>query len=201
MRFRFLISLLIPLMVALLLFEACLRVFRSDILPFVGQAHQPCIYVADGQTGYRYKPNSTGLFQRNFEIDNIVRINSSGFHDVERMPFNPDDSSRHIVVIGDSFTAELMVPVSRTWTQILEREIARSGDAPHVDVINLGLDGTGTDVHLTLLQENVSTYRPDIVVLAFFENDLQDIQRKMEYRECYRDYVLVYSDKSQLEMT
>ena len=200
MPLRFRVSLLIPLMVALLLFEACLRIFQSDILPFVGQAHQRCIYIADRQTGYRYKPNSTGLIRRNFEIDNIVRINSSGFHDIERMPFIPDDTNRHIVVIGDSFTAELMVTVSKTWTQILEREIARSGDAPHVDVINLGLDGTGTDVHLTLLQENVLTYRPDIVILAFFENDLQDIQRKMEYRECYRDYVMVYADRSQLEI-
>ena len=49
--------------------------------------------------------------------------------------------------------------LSKTWTQTLERELHATS------VVNLGLDGTGTDVHLAILKEYLSEHQPEMVIL------------------------------------
>jgi hypothetical protein len=56
-----------------------------------------------------------------------------------------------------------------------------------------------TDVHLLLLQQNLSAYEPDIVILAFFKNDVKDLQRNKRFRECYQGHVLVFESTHQKE--
>jgi hypothetical protein len=64
-------------------------------------------------------------------------------------------------------------------------------------VVNLGLDGTGTDVHLQLLREYLPKLRPDVVVLAFYANDVADLQHGRFQRECHEGYVLSYQTLAQ----
>ena len=189
------ILLLISLLVVL---EASLRLLRSELAPFVSREIFPCIYAEDPQTGYKYKPNITGRISRNIEMDNIVKINSKGFHDIEHT-LGKLSYKRKIVAIGDSFTSSLHVPIAHTWTQVLGRELRQLDDEISTEVFNLGLDGTGTDVHLLILQNNLSTYEPDIVILAFYENDIQDLQRSMRFRECYQGHVVVFENQHQKE--
>lgn len=155
----------------------------------------PPVYVRDEQLGYRYAPGSSGRLCRNFEIDNLVRINSLGFHDIEHSRQSSETDPR-ILVIGDSFTAALHVGVSDGWTQTLQRGL-RSVGHRSAEVVNLGLDGTGTDVHLAILKEYLPVFEPDLVILAFYENDADDVMRKRRFRECYGDYVLVFENDVQ----
>jgi hypothetical protein len=181
----------IGILIGFLVLESALRIFKFAFLPFVAKNHNPCIFVADEKTGFRFKPNSSGWVHRNFEMDNSVDINSIGFHDIEHK--NIGHKQKTILAIGDSFTAGIHVPVSETWTQVLERELSETV------VINLGLSATGTDAHLELLKEHVSTFRPDAVILAFCYNDVTDLEGKIRYLECYNGYVIHYDDQQQKE--
>jgi len=171
---------------ALALAELGLRVARPDA---ASRIEYPCFYLPDARTGFRYAPNGRGHVSGHFEIDNEVALNSLGFYDDE-----PADAARvglRVLAVGDSFTAALNVPRDQVWTAVLERELRARGYAD-ADVVNLGLDGTGTDVQLELLREYVPRLRPQVVLLAFFANDIEDVQNGRFTRECYRDTVLSY---------
>jgi lysophospholipase L1-like esterase len=129
-----------------------------------------------------------------FEIDNEVALNSLGFYDDE--PADAASVGLRVLAVGDSFTAALNVPRDEVWTAVLERELRARGYSD-ADVVNLGLDGTGTDVQLELLREYVPRFRPQVVLLAFFANDLEDVQNGPFTRECYREFVLSYQTPAQ----
>ncbi|MFQ5900924.1 MAG: SGNH/GDSL hydrolase family protein [Thermodesulfobacteriota bacterium] len=124
-----------------------------------------------------------------------MKINSTGFHDVEHDKKNSDKTQR-IVVIGDSFTAAIHVERSKGWTQTLKQRLHKI-DYPSVDVVNLGLDGTGTNVHLAILKQYLPILRPDVVILAFYKNDIKDALSKRKFRECYKGYVLTFQNEWQ----
>ena len=109
-------------------------------------------------------PGATGQVAAHFEIDNRVEINSLGFYDAEP---GPDEAAPRVLVVGDSFTAAMNVERPAVWTAVLERAL-RDGGQPRADVVNLGLDGTGTDVHAALLREYVPRFSPDTVLIAFY---------------------------------
>lgn len=153
----------------------------------------PCIYIKDEQLGYTYKPNATGWIHRNFEIDNIVKTNSIGFHDTEH---KVNGEVPRLLVIGDSFTASIHIDISNGWTQTLEREMLQTYDL-NIEVVNLGLDGTGTDVHLDILEKHLPIFKPELVILAFYENDVEDVLKKRKFRECYERYVLSYQNEEE----
>lgn len=68
---------------------------------------------------------------------------------------------------------------------------------PNIDVVNLGLDGTGTDAHSAILKKYIPIFKPDIVILAFYENDVDDVLKKRKFRECYEAYVLSYQNEEE----
>ena len=200
MKLRFtLLSALISLSVAFVLLESSLRLFKQHLIHFVGETHQPCILVEDDKFGHRYLPNTEGWLHRNFEIDNVVAMNSQGFHDVERDPEYGIGQST-ILAVGDSFTAGLSVPVSETWTQVLESRLNKEYEESTYQVINLGLPGTGTDVHLRILEENLNSYKPEYVILGFFSNDISDVAYNLRYWDCHKGYVLIYENPSHGEV-
>ena len=183
----------VGLLFGLLVSEIVLRLLQP---PQLAVARQPCIYLPDEQIGYRYAPQAVDKISRNFNIDNVVQINALGFHDIEH---DPAESGRYprVLVVGDSFTAALQVPVEAGWSQIAENELSQNGHTS-AEIINLGLDGTGTDVHLALIQQYLPQFQPDIVVVAFYENDITDALSGLKFRECYKGhYVLTYQNVEQ----
>ena len=181
------------LVAVLSLCELFLRILKPEV---VGTNHQPCIYVPNQVTGYSYIPGSSDEMQRNFEIDTRVFINSRGFHDIERAP-EETLQARRIAVIGDSFTASLHVPVSNAWTQVLEKELSQGRKT---DVYNLGLDGTGTDVQVAILKDQFDRGMTfDVVIVAFYRNDADDVAFGPVSRAVHGPYVITYQDESQEE--
>lgn len=179
----------------MLLMELALRLLKPARV--VGISHIPCIYARDELNGYKYIPKSKGWYHRYFEMDNIVIINSLGYHDVERK-YNRDNKGLRIAIIGDSFTAALEVPVSSTWTQVLDLKLNENTKSSK-EVINLGLDGTGTNVHKNILEYYLQSNEVNVVILAFYENDIGDMRVKRTFREVYDDYVLRYQNEDQKE--
>ncbi len=162
--------------------------------PQLSVIRYPCIYQPDDALGFRYAPGARGVVAGHFEIYNEVEINSLGFYDDEPAP--PETSAFRVLAVGDSFTAAMNVARSEVWTAVLERELRARG-LPAADVINLGIDGTGTDVHVELIREYVAKFRPQVVILAFYANDVLDVLNGRFQRECYRGYVLSYQTPEQ----
>lgn len=186
------ILLLLGVLAALVLGEVLLRVLRPPQLAVV---RYPCIYQPDPVLGFRYVPGASGRVAAHFEIDNPVETNTLGFYDDEP---EAGDPSPRVLAVGDSFTAAMNVPRPQVWTAVLERALRAAG-SPRADVVNLGLDGTGTDVHADLLREYVPRLAPDTVLLAFYANDVVDVMRRRFQRECYEGFVLSYQTEAQRE--
>jgi len=181
----------IGLVASLTLAEVVLRVVRPAQL---SRIEYPCIYEPDAEIGFRYIPGSSGRVSGHFEINNWVEINSLGFYDEEPLP--PERSDLRVLAVGDSFTAAMNVPRADVWTAVTERELRTRG-FPTADVVNLGIDGTGTDVHVRLMERFVPRLRPQVVVLAFYGNDYLDVQTGRFTRECWRGTVLSYQTTAQ----
>lgn len=180
------------LALACVLAEGLLRLLEPVM---VGVSYQPCIYVRDEANGYAYRPGSRDRMHRFFDLDAQVAINAGGFHDVEVRA--ADASAWRVAAIGDSFTASLHVPVADGWTQILERELGRHRGR-RGEVRNLGLDGTGTDVQVRILEAQLAQgMRIDTAILAFSGNDVDDVARGLLYREVVEGYVITYQDDAQ----
>lgn len=190
--FKILLSLFVVVL-GLFVSELFLRYLKPAKL--VGFTYMPLVYKLDEQNGYSYQENSRGRMHRNFEIDNEVVINSGGFHDIERNIPDRYENLR-IVALGDSFTASLHVGVLAMWTQILEQHLSKSGAGP-VEVVNLGLDGTGTDIQVNILSSYLRSHQADVVILAFYANDIDDMKLFKIYRENYKGYLITYQSSEQ----
>lgn len=179
--------LLFGIFFTLLLVEIGVRLLK---LPITGYYRSTCVVEADEELGFKFRPNSVAHLEQFHEIDNMIYINSLGFHDVEH-PLEPPGDAVRILVVGDSYTAAGQVPIDQGWTQTMERNLTTPAE-----VINLGVDGTGTDYHLATLQKYVPLLQPNVVILAFYENDLDDILVGTRL-DCYRDHLLVFQSESQ----
>jgi hypothetical protein len=120
------------------------------------------------ERGFALTPNAeTRLWGP--EFDTTIRINAAGFR-MDREP-SPDrvPGTRRIAVLGDSFTFGHGVDVQDRFGEILEREI----DA--LEVLNLGVPGTGTDQQYLLLRDEGFRYSPDLVVLCYLTENITRI--------------------------
>jgi lysophospholipase L1-like esterase len=175
---------LFSLFFVVFLVEIGLRLLKP---PVTFKNSGPCLVVRDNRFGYRYRPNSSGRFQHYNEIDNWIVINSLGFHDIEH-DLTANDG--RILALGDSFTAASQVSVAEGWTQIVQQQLSDTA------VINLGVDGYGTDRQLQLLEYYAPILQPDVVILAFFENDVKDILAST-ILDCFDDHLIAYQTETQ----
>ena len=160
----------------------------------VGFTRYPCIYEPDPVLGYRYAPGARDALYRMFEVDREVQINDDGLHDLARPATR--NAGLRVAAVGGSFTAALALDPAESWTHLLEDELRRRVH-PAAEVWNLGLDGTGTDVHLDVLRRWVPRLRPDAVLLAFYADDFDELAHGRFARECYRDFVLAFQNDEQ----
>lgn len=176
---------LVALGVSLAAGEAIVR-WRAS--PSLVPARWPCVYEPDPRFGFHYTPGAVMPLEGGYD----VKINHLGFHDREPRP----GATLRVLAVGDSFTAGLQVPRARTWPQALEDALHERGFV-RADVVNVGLDGTGTDVHRDLLRAYLPVVHPQVVILAFFANDVLDVLNGRFTRECYRGYILSWQTEAQ----
>jgi lysophospholipase L1-like esterase len=113
---------------------------------------------------YDFQPN-----QRTFTIDKPFVTNSMGFRDDREVPVNKRGEFR-ILSLGDSMAEGLGVSAEDTYASQLERLLGpRYGP---IRVINAGVDCYSTWQEVDLLEEKGMKVQPDVVMLAFFWNDL-----------------------------
>jgi lysophospholipase L1-like esterase len=125
----------------------------------------------DGVTLRRLIPNST-FWHTSIDGKWEFRTNAQGFRDDEDYKYEKPAGQRRILVLGDSHTQGYEVHQSATFAKVLERRLRQEGlDA---QVLNTGISGFGTAEELMFLEHEGMKFHPDVVVLAFFENDFDD---------------------------
>lgn len=163
--------LLIPAMVILGLGELGLRVLRP--LDH-GSSHEHRI--PHPVRGWSLEPGASYVNQVG-AMRVPVQYTRSGWRDIEHNLPKPDDEQR-IVILGDSFMEGYSVALHQLLSRLLEDRL-HAREVP-VRVVNLGVGGYGTLQELLAFREAGTQHEPTLVLLGFYENDLQNNLREFE---------------------
>ncbi|MBI1796485.1 MAG: hypothetical protein HYR74_05480 [Candidatus Eisenbacteria bacterium] len=124
-------------------------------------------HIPDSLAAYRLAPNLDGGIYFYGRVP--IRTNSLGLRDRDYGPRAAGVA--RVLMIGDSQTLGL-VPEPATLARQLERTLARDGR--RWEIINAGVLGYGTEQELIRLRGLLPVYKPDLVVLTVFANDIYD---------------------------
>jgi lysophospholipase L1-like esterase len=148
--------------------EIILRFAAHRVLPGGEWLSTASIFkLDDPPVGFSLKPNGTRILTTGAAYTVRDRLNSFGLNDAERSLEKPPGSSR-ILVLGDSFMFGQGVPRRESLPSRLDRLL------PGVEVINAGIPGYGLEQEYLFYEDRGHRFDPDLLLLAFFFNDLQD---------------------------
>jgi hypothetical protein len=169
---------LLLLTVSMLVMLGIGEIAVSSIL---GSSLRP-IYQFDDRLIFKLVPNSEGsllLPPVNGGETITHRVNSAGFRGPEITEAGPKN---RILVYGDSFIHAPYTKESATFVRQLEGALA-SGLKEPVEVINAGVSSYGPDQISLRLMDDITAYRPDLVIVAIFAgNDFGDLMRNKIFR-------------------
>ena len=129
----------------------------------------PGFFLSDPMRGQRLAANYTGWF-----AGVPVHINSLGLRDDREYDLRKGPRTFRILILGDSVTFGHGSVNEHTYPSLLEQMLRRW--RPDVDwqVWNAAVPGYNTSQELAQLLEVGPAFKPDLVVVGFFENDLMD---------------------------
>jgi len=129
--------------------------------PLVGWWHLPNLYarVPLGQTYHR------------------LITNSAGMRSEREYPKSRPTGRKRVVFLGDSYTAGDGVSNGDRFTDLLEQRF------PHLDALNFGLNGSGTDQQLLIYEAMAADYEADAYVLCIC---IENIARNLY--DCFPSY-------------
>ena len=157
---------LLGLGLCFLMLEFGLRLALFGSLQWQQSGYLPFIRVPHPEFGWLPDSNQTAA-EDAIEYQHLVSTNDKGLRDKAHKYEKPAGTFR-IVVLGDSYMEGTHVPDGKAFPQVLESLLASRG----VEVVNLGVSGFATTAEWLYLQEEGIKYQPDMVLLAFAENDL-----------------------------
>jgi hypothetical protein len=159
------------LIITICLVEATLRFIDFDY---------PTWQRLNENTGTEHYPGVEG-WNRD-EGENYIKINRDGMRGPVHIKKKPSNVFR-VAVIGDSFAEGYQVPLEKTFSAILEKDLNKCMPYGNkkIEVINFGIGDHGTANELFVLREQAWHYEPDIVLLAFFSgNDIRNNSKVLE---------------------
>jgi lysophospholipase L1-like esterase len=166
---------LVSLSVCILLLELSLALFwphKITAKPFFHIQSFFCEY--HPLLGWVNKPDYRDIVKIDDDHDFFITHNSKGLRDREHDYARPDGVKR-VLVLGDSFVWGFGVEDNEVLTSVLE---SRSDT---IEAINCGVSGYGTDQALLFYTDKAYKYDHDLVVYAFYANDLAELSRTISY--------------------
>jgi len=128
-----------------------------------------------------------------FAEDYDFKLNSRGFKDVE-FSQQKEAGTYRIIGLGDSF-AYGVVPYQHNYLTLLEEQLNNNNNQK-IEVLNMGLIGTGPKDYLSVLVNEGLALKPDMVLLSFYiGNDFIDNRITSIDREVLSDrdsYVITF---------
>lgn len=153
--------LLASLVVAVVLAEVVLRLL--DIQD--GRVHLEAFAQYDPLLGWKTAPNvSTKIVTQDYTTN--VHYGPKGLRGRDHAYAKPSGVSR-ILILGDSMVDGYSVPIEDRVSEVLEAKLG-----PGFEVVNLGVSGYSTDQEMLMLETEGLKYRPDLVVLFLYYNDV-----------------------------
>ena len=127
--------------------------------------------------GYRFVP---GLKARMPHESGgyLMRVNQSGFRCDHEFVQAKSNTTRRILLFGDSFTAGDGVSNPKRYGDLLEKIL------DNVEVYNFGLPGTGTDQQYLAYQEFARTLEHNLLIIAVL---VENIRRVAAHYSYYQD--------------
>jgi len=153
--------LLVEFVLLFVIGEAIARLFLPPGLRVI---HPQMLVESNARRIYDHRPN-----QHAFTIDQPFVTNSMGFRDHREVPLNKVGEFR-LLSLGDSMAVGLGVSVGDTYVNQLEILLGRRSDS--VRVMNGAVGGYSIWQEIDLLREKGLHVQPDIVLVAFYWNDL-----------------------------
>ena len=139
-------------------------------LRLIGRGPAVTLNQFDPVTGWAKVPGLR-VQRRTAEFTVDFAFNSLGLREDEGVTPEtlPEDALR-VLCLGDSFVLGYGVQREDHLVDLLERELARGGRP--VEVVNVGTEGWSTDQEVAWLEAHGEEWRPDLVLLLPYENDL-----------------------------
>jgi hypothetical protein len=137
-----------------------------------GWAHRPAITIINPLEGLRGE----------------VTFNRAGLRDDREFALSKPAGTLRIAVLGDSFTEALQVAEADDFCSIAERGLRQCAafGGKKIEVLNFGVMGYGTGQELITLRRTLLRFSPNVVVLAFYTNDVADNTRATDAWERVR---------------
>lgn len=159
----------ITLILSFLLGEAAVRLLAGEDSVMFPRYHAAATY---GEFRLRRLRPATEFWHTSQDGSWRFVTNSQGFRDERDYAYDKASAVFRVLVLGDSHTQGFEVRQSHTFSRVIERYL----DAHGVDaeVMNAGISGFGTAEELAFLETEGIKYRPDAVVVGFFQNDFED---------------------------
>ncbi len=148
------------LAVGLGLAEGLVRGLR--LVEYPPRLHQP-----DNANVYVMRPGFRGKTSRGIPI----RVNAVGARGPE-VPVPKRDGTFRILLLGDSSAFGSGIREEDSFGALLERALNERGDGLRYEVLNFGTSGYNTVQERNLLEMKGPSLEPDLVLVAFFSNDI-----------------------------
>ncbi|HYU78697.1 MAG TPA: GDSL-type esterase/lipase family protein [Vicinamibacterales bacterium] len=129
----------------------------------------PGLFVSDAARGQRLAPNYDGWF-----AGVPTHINNLGFRDDRDYALEKGLNTFRILVLGDSVT--FGHGAIHTYPRLLEDKLRGWRHDVDWQVWNAGVPGYNTSQELAQLLEVGPAFKPDLVVVGFYDNDVTDNQ-------------------------
>ena len=101
-----------------------------------------------------------------------IRYNKHGYRDYEYSLQKPEDVFR-VLVLGDSQTfGHGIKDLKDTWVKKLEARLRKERGDSKIEVLNISGQGWNSDTILYELFMNGFNFNPDLVILAYYHNDI-----------------------------
>jgi hypothetical protein len=153
------ITMIIASVIALVVGEFVLRSFLPQTTAY---GH---MIAYDSTLGWKFISNGKGKMAHRGTVPNIIETNSLGFRD--HAP--SEKKKRKLMVLGDSFVANIALGDKEVFTEIMEDQLEG------YDVMNFGVNGYGEVQEYLLLEKWLDVIKPDVVVLVVcLQNDFAD---------------------------
>ncbi|GEM_PF-732204 len=130
-------------------------------------------YVTDTPYGVRMNMPNMSFWHTSPDYHVNIRTNSHGIRSDKEIPYTKAPGTVRILGLGDSFALGYEVDLEDTYLYQLEKKLQAKG-ARNVEVINLGVSGFGTAEELITLLNEGFKYSPDIVILGYCTNDIEN---------------------------
>lgn len=153
------VSLLITCLVAELIFRV-LGIGRP-VPPTMQMDPRGFVADADPELVFTFRPGYRGQM-----FATPVAINSLGIRDEEEPQAKAPNEFR-LLMLGDSVTYGLGVPLEKTFTKVLERLLAEADSSRRYRACNAGVPAYNTGQEYRWLTRLVEPLQPDLVVLNF----------------------------------